>query len=85
MKAERIAIVVIFMVTGALAYGWWYNNQNITKHLQNQIVSFMSAGPRFTAKDGQELCERVRALESSSIGFQRDGKRPLECAYDQRP
>lgn len=24
---------------------------------------FMSKGPRFTAYDGQELCERLRALE----------------------
>lgn len=42
---------------------------------------FMAAGPRFTAKDGQELCERVRALESASYGYRDTGKVPLSCEY----
>lgn len=30
---------------------------------QQKIQSFVSAGPRFTGQDGQELCERVQKLE----------------------
>ena len=40
-----------------------------------QLYHFVSAGPRFTANDGQELCERVKALEV------RLGKTPLDCVY----
>lgn len=28
--------------------------------------TFRTAGPRFTAEDGQALCERVRALETAA-------------------
>ena len=31
-----------------------------------QIYRFVNAGPRFTAYDGQRLCERVAALEEAS-------------------
>lgn len=34
---------------------------------------FVNKGPRFTAYDGQELCERVKRLESESYGFKNSG------------
>lgn len=39
--------------------------------LQARFQSFVAKGPRFTAQDGQALCERVQKLESQ----------PLPCAY----
>ena len=36
-----------------------------------QMSRFANKGPRFTAQDGQSLCERVRALE----------KEPKECNF----
>lgn len=44
--------------------------------LQHQLQSFVNKGPRFTAQDGQELCERVKALETSL------GKPQLDCLYN---
>ena len=38
-----------------------------------QLYRFVSAGPQFTANDGQELCERVKALEVSL------DKTPTDC------
>ena len=48
---------------------------------QQKIQSFVSAGPRFTSQDGQELCERVKALEAASYGYRDAGKQPLTCDY----
>ena len=44
-----------------------------------------SIGPRFTAQDGQELCERVKALEEHSYGFANAGLKVLDCRYGTRP
>ena len=52
---------------------------------QQKIQSFVSAGPRFTSQDGQELCERVKVLESFSYGYRDAGKKPLGCRYGARP
>ncbi len=51
---------------------------------RQKIQSFVSAGPRFTSQDGQELCERVRALEATSYGYRAVGKLPQPCAYLER-
>ena len=48
---------------------------------QQKIQSFVSVGPRFTAQDGQELCERIKALRSFSYGYRDAGKKPLDCRY----
>lgn len=45
---------------------------------------FINKGPRFTANDGQELCERVRALELDSYGFKDKGRQLIPCDYAQR-
>lgn len=50
-------------------------------HTQQQVKSFVAAGPRFTSKDGQELCERIKALEAYSYGYRDAGKKPLDCRY----
>ena len=52
--------------------------------LQNQITRFMTQGPRFTAFDGQALCERIRALEEFSYGYRDAGRLPLDCDYGKR-
>ena len=49
-----------------------------------QLSRFVGQGARFTARDGQELCERVRALEERSYGFRDAGKMPLDCRYEAR-
>jgi len=38
---------------------------------QDRMQSFVSKGPRFTANDGQALCERIQKLE----------KEPKECNF----
>ena len=53
-------------------------------HTQQQVKSFVAAGPRFTSKDGQVLCERVKALEAASYGYRDAGKTPLACDYLER-
>lgn len=47
------------------------------------LYTFVNAGPRFTATDGQELCARVRALEMHSYGFRDAGRMPLDCEYNK--
>ena len=78
---NRILFVITFAAVGALAYGWYYNNQRIIKAQETFIEKFISAGPRFTAYDGQELCERVRELETYSYGYKDSGRKPLNCNY----
>lgn len=48
-----------------------------------QVYGFMHQGKRFTAKDGQKLCERVAVLEKQSIGFQQSVIMPVPCLYDE--
>lgn len=82
--ANKILFVVTFAAVGALAYGWYYNNQRIIMTQQTYIDKFISVGPRFTAYDGQELCERVRELEKYSYGYEDAGRKPLDCRYNQQ-
>ena len=43
--------------------------------------NFKNAGARFTAKNGQELCLRIKRLEEVSYGF-KDSQLPiLKCEY----
>lgn len=81
----RLLFGTIFAAVGALSYGWWYNNQRIVSAQQAQIEKFISAGPRFTARDGQDLCERVRTLEAASYGYRDAGRKPLDCDYLKPP
>ncbi len=49
------------------------------------IQRWISAGGRFTDRDGQRLCERVRNLEQFSYGYREAGKIPLNCEFIKRP
>lgn len=46
-----MGILLGLLVAASLAFQLW------------QLHRFINAGPRFTAADGQALCERVAALE----------------------
>lgn len=78
---QRLLFGLIFIALGALAAGWWHNRVLIVEQESARINAFMSAGARFTAQDGQALCERVAELEKHSIGFQRSGIHPLPCEF----
>lgn len=45
-----------------------------TWHQLDQLERFTAHGPRFTAADGQALCERIQKLEPQ----------PQPCAYLER-
>lgn len=46
---------------------------------------FKSVGARFTAQDGQNLCQRIQILEYYSIGFKQSGIPKMECNYYPTP
>lgn len=72
---NKMLFGVSFAAIGALTYGWWVNHERIMAAQQAQIEKFMSVGARFTAKDGQALCERVQKLEP----------KPHPCTYVPKP
>lgn len=80
---NKILFVITFAAVGALAYGWYYNNQRIIMAQEVFIEKFINAGPRFTAYDGQELCERIRELELYSYDYKNTDRKPLNCHYSQ--
>lgn len=69
---KSIAILIGLIAALSLIFQAW------------QLHRFMSAGPRFTAQDGQAMCERIAELEKHSIGFQRSGIKSPPCAYNQK-
>lgn len=85
---QRLLFLTIFALIGALGYGWWFNNYRIItvqqERDQERINAFMAKGARFTAQDGQALCERVRTLEQLSYGFRDSGLKRLVCEYGQK-
>ena len=62
-------------IVGMVALAGYEYMQSI--ELQKRFEQFVNKGPRFTAKDGQELCERLKSLEASL------GKIPSDCLYDK--
>lgn len=76
---NRLVFVLIFAILGALAYGWFKNNQRIVSAQNEKIQQFMAAGGRFTANDGKELCEFANIIAIHSIGFQKSGLMLLDC------
>lgn len=81
---KNASLIFIFSVLGALSVGWWTNREAIMAKQEADLQKFMSAGPRFTGYDGQQLCERVKRLEQLSIGFRKAGYKPLDCNYGAR-
>jgi hypothetical protein len=77
--ANRLIFIAIFTALGALAFGWWHNNNRISAAHQEKLEQFFNAGPRFTAYDGIELCEFQNLLATHSIGFQQSGLPLLDC------
>jgi len=61
---NKILFGVTFAAIGALATYEWHKDQEILERSQ----AFMNVGPRFTARDGQELCERLQRLEQHVYG-----------------
>lgn len=67
--------LVIILLIVSLAHTWMQ---------LAQVQRFVGKGPRFTAADGQQLCERVAQLERYSYGYRDAGKAPLACDYVER-
>ncbi|HOW75603.1 MAG TPA: hypothetical protein PK959_06685 [Candidatus Competibacteraceae bacterium] len=70
---RSLLIAVLLIATLSLGFQLWQGWQ------------FFKAGPRFTAQDGQALCERVAALERHSIGFQQSGSISPPCRFVRKP
>lgn len=79
MMSKIISTLSLIGVVALMGYEYLQTVQT-----QQKIQSFVLLGPRFTAKDGQELCERVKALESFSYGCRDAGKKALTCDYLER-
>lgn len=70
----KILVIILAAITLATTWQQLYQTQR-----------FMNAGPRFTAQDGQMLCERVAHLERYSIGFQQSGIKQPPCNFAPKP
>lgn len=79
MILNRLMFLLIFASLGALAYGWWKNDQRILVAQNEKIQQFMATGERFTANDGKELCEYTNVIAEHSIGFRQSGLPLLDC------
>lgn len=80
MMSKILSTISLISVIGLIGYEYLQ-----VVNSQQKIQSFVAAGPRFTAQDGQELCERVKALEAVSYGYRDAGKTPLDCRYGAKP
>lgn len=70
VKMRKLLIgLLLFIAVLPLGFQFW------------QSWSFQQQGPRFTAQNGQELCERVAELEKYSIGFRQSGIKRNPCTY----
>ena len=78
------ATVLIGFVLGALVAGFLWNRIEIAMMHDVKLEQFLAAGPRFTAQDGQRLCERVAQLEQQSIGFKQSGLATTVCDYVEK-
>lgn len=58
----------------------WYEYLQVI-HAQQKLQTFVAAGPRFTAADGQELCLVVAELAKESYGYRASGKPVPVCNY----
>lgn len=79
MMSKVLSTISILGVLGLISYKYLQAVKS-----QQKIQAFVAQGPRFTAPDGQELCERVKALEAYSYGYRDAGRKPLDCSYNQK-
>ena len=79
MILNRMVFLLIFSALGALAFGWWKNDQRIISAQNEKVNQFISAGGRFTTNDGKELCEFANIIAVHSIGFQQSGLPLMDC------
>lgn len=84
MTSNRLAILALAGLLALTAYALYADAV-----YESQISRFMQQGPRFTAQDGQALCERVKALEERvkalkerPQGYRDAGKTPMSCDYN---
>ncbi len=61
----------VYLIVFAVMMGMWTWQVLSYFEFQEQVKKFQSKGPRFTAVDGQALCERVQKLE----------KEPKPCVF----
>lgn len=69
IKKHLIGIIVAIIVSLSIGFQIW------------QVYNFMHQGKRFTAKDGQELCERLAVLERHSVLFKESNFILRPCSY----
>jgi len=77
MTYRLVGILLGILISASLGFQCW------------QLYQFVNIGSRFTAKDGQALCERVKALEERvkalkerPQGYRDAGKTPMSCDYN---
>ena len=79
MIYKQIAIILAtILFLGFLIY-YNYSNLEFKKQIisiTNELEKFKSKGPRFTAKDGQDLCEEIQAMQ-----LRLEGRSLLQCHY----
>lgn len=68
-----LPIVTLIAVLGLIGYEYAQYHEE-----QKKLQAFVNKGGRFTAADGQALCERIAALERVQ------GVLSLPCYYDPR-
>lgn len=64
-----------YLLVFSVMMGMWTFQVISYFDFQEQVKQFQAKGPRFTAQDGQALCERIKALE----------KNPQPCGYGVKP
>jgi hypothetical protein len=76
----RLSNLVIWIPVGAilghLLFGVIQQKQHLAE-VVDQLEAFQQKGPRFTAADGDELCEDVRKLQEYV------GLPERECAFNE--
>ena len=72
MKYRAIGVALGLIFSAALAFQLC------------QVYRFVNSGPRFTAFDGEKLCQRVRRLELVSYGFIDSKTSSEDCHYNSR-
>lgn len=78
-KLDILSFVIFVVLSAMVAHQYFVQNQ-----FNDDLKKFVSVGPRFTADDGEVLCERVRTLETLSHGY-REAKKPVSsCNYKNR-